>query len=131
MKTKETIGYFLRKAPPLVLTVAASIAEAARPVIGPPVPGTETTPVWLDDKAILLNLLLSAGTLIMILSKFIWNSERKRLKKIEEAVEHIPQLVAKVTQMDGHVKSLPTKDQVELMILLKILDEKKGQGKHT
>ncbi len=104
----------------------ASIAEAARPVIAPPISkDPEIIPVWLDDRAILLNIILSAGTLIVILVKFIWNGERKRLKKIEDAVEHIPSLVAKLGQLDGHIKNLPTKDQVELMILLKIVDEKR------
>jgi len=106
--------------------VAGSIAEAGRPVIGPSITkDPEVIPVWLDDKAILLNLLLSAGTLIVILSKFIWNNERKKLSKIEEAVEHIPTLIQKISQLDGHVKNLPTKDQVELMILVKMYEEKK------
>lgn len=122
----ETIGYYLRRLLLIALTAGVSIAEAARPVIGPAVSkNPEVIPVWLDDKAILLNLLLSAGTLIVILSKFIWNNERKKLKKIEEAVEHIPTLINKISQLDGHVKNLPTKDQVELMILVKMYEDKK------
>lgn len=108
----------------------ATIAEAGRPVVGPAIINDpQVLPVWLDDRAILLNIVLSAGTLIVILVKFIWNTERTRLKKIEEAVEHIPAILTKLSHLDGHVKNLPSKDQVELMILLKLVEDKRHEGK--
>lgn len=106
----------MRRTLSVLLTGAITeVASAAKVAI--PTPGAPDVLLGIPSEKILWGILFgNAVALVVYLWKSIRDTEKEDLREIKKALASLPTLTHKIERLDDHIKQLPTRETVEVMI---------------